>query len=264
LVVAERSKFIYKTTDDAANTHMRASKFPLDCHMKLSVIIPVYNEKGTIGVLLERIGQVRIPGEKEIIIVDDGSTDGTRQVLQGLPSRHTIICFHEVNQGKGAAVRTGLEMASGDIVLIQDGDLEYDPLEYPKLIQPIIDKKTRVVYGSRILGENRASYFRYYWGGRFLSLLANCLYGIRVTDEPTGYKVFDAVLLKSLELKCKGFEFCPEVTAKVSRLGQSITEVPISYTPRSIDEGKKIRWIDGVIAIWTLLKYRMWKPSSEQ
>lgn len=232
--------------------------------MKLSVIIPVYNEKRTIRPLLDRIGRVPIPVEKEVIIVDDGSTDGTRRVLEGLPSTSAIILFHKVNRGKGAAVKTGLEIASGDIVLIQDGDLEYDPSEYPKLIQPILDQKTRVVYGSRILGKNRASYFRYYWGGRFLSLLTSCLYGIRVTDEPTGYKVFDSVLLKGLELECKGFEFCPEVTAKVSRLGQAITEVPISYTPRSIHEGKKIRWIDGVIALWTLFKYRTWKPSSEQ
>ncbi|MBW2020165.1 MAG: glycosyltransferase family 2 protein [Deltaproteobacteria bacterium] len=229
--------------------------------MKLSVIIPIYNEKATIKTLLDRIGHVRLPVEREIIIVDDGSTDSTRDLLRALQSPGVIICFHEKNQGKGAAVRTGLHVASGDIILIQDGDLEYDPADYPRLIQPIMDRKTRVVYGSRILGRSKASYFRYYWGGRFLSLLSNLLYGIHITDEPTCYKVFDAILLKGLDLRCKGFEFCPEVTAKVSRLGESITEVPISYTPRSIQEGKKIRWTDGLMAMWTLFRYRRWKPS---
>ena len=231
--------------------------------MKLSVIIPVYNEKATIKTLLDRIAQVRLPVEKEIIIVDDGSTDGSRDVLESLPSINVITRFHTANQGKGAAVKTGIENASGDIILIQDGDLEYDPADYPKLIQPIIDKKTRVVYGSRILGKNKASYFQYYWGGRFLSILTNLLYGVGITDEPTCYKVFDATLLRGIELKCQGFEFCPEVTAKVSRLGESITEVPISYEPRSIEEGKKIRWTDGLMAIWVLFKYRFWKPLSD-
>lgn len=246
--------------------------------MKLSVIIPVYNEKATLKTLLERIGRVSLPVEKEIIIVDDGSTDGTRDLLRTfhasvtveavlpapdaelLQSPRIIVLFHKKNLGKGAAVRTGLRVASGDIILIQDGDLEYDPVDYPRLIQPIIDGKTRVVYGSRVLGNNKRSYFRYYWGGRLLSFLANLIYGIQITDEPTCYKVFDAALLRGMELRCNGFEFCPEVTAKASRLGEPIIEVPISYAPRSIREGKKIRWTDGLIAIWTLLRYRMWRP----
>lgn len=231
--------------------------------MKLSVIIPIYNEKATIRTLLDRIGRIRLPVEREIVIVDDGSTDSTRDLLRTLQSPEITLCFHNENQGKGAAVRTGLRVASGDIVLIQDGDLEYDPADYPILIQPIIDKRARVVYGSRILGGNKVSYLRFYWGGRFLSFLANLIYGIRITDESTCYKVFDTALLKGLELRCKGFEFCPEVTAKVSRLGEPIIELPISYAPRSIEEGKKIRWTDGLIAVWTLFRYRRWKPSDK-
>ena len=232
--------------------------------MKLSVIIPVYNEKETIETILGRVARVRLPVDKEIIVVDDGSTDGTGDILNKTRIKNVVIVSHAVNQGKGAAVKTGLDSASGDIILIQDGDLEYDPEDYPSLIRPILDKKTRVVYGSRIMGHNKASYFRYYWGGRFLSLLANRVYGIHITDEPTCYKVFDAGLLKSLELECKGFEFCPEVTAKVSRLGEAILEVPIAYMPRSIQEGKKIRWVDGLIAIWVLVKYRTWRPSTRR
>jgi glycosyltransferase involved in cell wall biosynthesis len=230
--------------------------------MKLSIIIPVYNEEKTLEALLGRIRNVQLSADMEIIVVDDGSADGTGAMVKRLEARGEITaCFHEKNQGKGAAVRTGIEKASGDILLIQDGDLEYDPADYPKLIQPIIDKKTRVVYGSRILGSDRRSYHRYYWGGRFLSLLANLIYGIQITDEPTCYKVFDADLLKNLELESRGFEFCPEVTAKVSRLGEQILEVPIFYSPRSIEEGKKIRWTDGVIAVWTLFRYRKWEPA---
>lgn len=230
--------------------------------MKLSVIVPVYNESGTIETLLNRVDRVRLPMEKEIIVVNDGSTDATGDILKDLDGLKVIVRTHRTNQGKGAAVRTGLEIASGDIILIQDGDLEYDPSDYPMLIQPIVEKKARVVYGSRILGKNEASYFRYYWGGRFLSFLANLIYGIHITDEPTCYKVFEAGLLKGLELECRGFEFCPEVTAKVSRLGEPIVEVPIVYRPRSIKEGKKIRWVDGFIAVWVLVKYRTWKPSA--
>lgn len=230
--------------------------------MKLSIIIPVYNENGTLRALLDRIRRVDLPVEREIIIIDDGSTDSTRSLVEGLEADGEITaCFHGQNHGKGAAVRTGIKRASGDIILIQDGDLEYDPADYPKLIQPIIDKKTRVVYGSRILGSDERSYHRYYWGGRFLSFLTNLIYEINITDEPTCYKVFDAGLLKSLELESRGFEFCPEVTAKVSRLGEKITEAPISYAPRSMKEGKKIRWTDGLVAIWTLFRYRKWKQT---
>jgi len=232
--------------------------------VKLSIIIPVFNEVATIETLLRRIAAVKLPVETEIIVVDDRSTDGTTDLVAALANQHGLFLnFHEKNQGKGAAIRTGLAKATGSIILIQDGDLEYNPDDYPKLIKPILEGKTRVVYGSRILGKNKMSYLRYYLGGRLLSLLANLIYGIHITDEPTCYKVFDANLLKGLELEAKGFEFCPEVTAKVSRLGQQITEVPISYEPRSIEDGKKICLTDGLIAIWTLLRYSRWKPSHD-
>lgn len=214
--------------------------------------------------LLDRIDAVKLAVEKEIIVVDDGSTDGTQALIDFLKAdRGLACCFHDKNQGKGAAVRTGLTKASGDIILIQDGDLEYDPADYPRLIQPILDGKTRVVYGSRNLGQNPMSYLRYYIGGRLLSWIANLIYRIHITDESTCYKVFEGKLLKGIKLDSRGFEFCPEVTAKVSRLGERIVEVPISYTPRSMEDGKKIGCADGLIAIWTLLRYAAWKPSDK-
>ena len=232
--------------------------------MKLSVIIPVFNEAATLETLLDRIDHVPLPMEREIIIVDDGSTDGTRALVETLKTQRGLrACFHQKNQGKGTAIRTGLAKATGDIVLIQDGDLEYDPADYTKLIQPFVDKQTRVVYGSRILGKGKMSYLRYYLGGRFLTLLTNMIYGIHITDEPTCYKVFDTSLLRNMNLEARGFEFCPEVTAKLSRLREPIVEVPISYAPRSIEEGKKISFTDGIIAIWTLLRYARWQPTDE-
>ncbi|MEW6667848.1 MAG: glycosyltransferase family 2 protein [Thermodesulfobacteriota bacterium] len=231
--------------------------------MKVSIIIPVYNEKNTLEPLVERILRVELPIDREIIVVDDGSADGTVDIVRNLEGRGAIsACYHRQNQGKGAALRTGLQASSGDIVLVQDGDLEYDPADYPRLIRPILEERVRVVYGSRVLGRNKVSYIRYYIGGRLLSLLANVIYGIHITDEPTCYKVFDARLLRRLELECKGFEFCAEVTAKVSRLGERIIEVPISYVPRSMKAGKKIRWTDGVHAIRTMFRYRRWLPAS--
>lgn len=229
--------------------------------MKLSVIVPVYNEIATLETLLDRINRVPLPVDKEIIVIDDGSTDGTRDLVEGLASKGAITArFHQRNIGKGGAIRTGIEAVSGDIVIIQDGDLEYDPADYRKLIQPILDGTARAVYGSRVLGKNPKSYLRFYWGGRVLSFLANRIYGTQITDEPTCYKVFKTGLLRSMALECTGFEFCPEVTAKLVRLGVRIKELPISYAPRSIKEGKKIRWTDGIIAIWTLWKYRNWVP----
>ena len=229
--------------------------------MKVSIIIPVFNEKNTLEILLRRIESVALPLDREIIVVDDGSTDGTTDLVNTLAKSGRILpCFHRKNRGKGAAIRTGLKKASGHITVIQDGDLEYDPDDYPRLLAPIIEGRTRVVYGSRILGNNPFSYLRFYLGGRLLSLLSNLIYRTHITDEPTCYKVFETVLLKRMRLQCQGFEFCPEVTAKISRLGEQICEVPISYTPRSIKEGKKIRWRDGIIAIWTLIRFAWWKP----
>nr|HID13715.1 glycosyltransferase family 2 protein [Anaerolineae bacterium] len=174
------------------------------------------------------------------------------------PPRHSLkIVHHEQNRGKGAAIRTALEHVTGDVVITQDADLEYDPREYPRLLAPFEDPAVQVVYGSRNLRRNPRSSWSFYWGGRLLSWIANLLYGSHITDEPTGYKVFRADLLRSLDLQSDGFEFCPEVTSKVLRRGIEIHEVPISYRPRAFDEGKKINWRDGLWAIWTLLKYRL-------
>ena len=221
--------------------------------MKLSVIIPVYNEKDTLAEIIRRVSEV--PLEKEIIVVDDGSNDGTGKILKEFSGKVKTI-FHSENKGKGAAIRRALCEVRGDIVIIQDADLEYNPSDYEKLLEPILSGQTNVVYGSRNLKGNPRSNHAFYFGGILLSKLANLLYGADITDEATGYKVFRTEVLKSLNLRCNGFEFCPEVTAKVLRHGYRIKEIPISYYPRRFDEGKKICWLDGVKAILTLLKYR--------
>ena len=223
--------------------------------MKLSVIVPVYNEAATITEIVRRVLAVELP--KELVIVDDGSTDGTRELLRQIQPDVATVLFHERHLGKGAAIRTALEHVTGEIVIIQDADLEYDPNDYHALIRPIVEGTAQVVYGSRVLkADNPYSHLRFYLGGRLLSLLANLLYGIWITDEPTCYKVLRREVIKGLNLQCRGFEFCPEVTAKVGRRGIPIVEVPIRYAPRTIDEGKKISWRDGLYAIWILLKYR--------
>ncbi len=226
--------------------------------MKISIIIPVYNEKLTLPLLLDKIKAVDLSSlqlEKEIVLVDDGSFDGTRDYLATLPKEYKVI-LHDKNYGKGHAIRTGIKEVTGDMVLIQDADLEYDPNEYIKLVEPIVKQETEVVYGSRNLKINKRYKWSYYWGGRFLSYLANFLYGTNITDEATCYKLFKTEIIKKIPLKCEKFEFCPEVTAKVAKRGCKIIEVPISYNPRSADEGKKIRLSDGISAIWTLIKYR--------
>jgi len=223
----------------------------------LTVIMPVYNERDTVVEILDRVQAVEV--DKEIILVDDGSSDGTSEHLKSATAgrRDVRLVFHRVNQGKGTAIRTGLALARGRFTIIQDADLEYDPRDYPRLLAPLLEGRTRVVYGSRILGAAQArSYTRYYWGGRFLSWLTNFLYGSAITDEPTCYKVFETQLLKSFDLKASGFEFCPEVTAKTLKAGLNIIEVPITYHPRSFEQGKKIRARDGLKAIWILLKHR--------
>ena len=229
--------------------------------MKISVIIPVYNEAATITQVIERVLEVKLDDVgKEIVVVNDGSTDETDAVLASLAARwpnSLKVVHHERNRGKGAAIRTALEHVTGDIVITQDADLEYDPQEYPRLLAPFEDPAVQVVYGSRNLRRNPHSSWSFYWGGRLLSWIANLLYGSRITDEATGYKVFRADLLRSLDLQSHGFEFCPEVTSKILRRGIRIHEVPISYQPRSFAEGKKINWRDGLQAIWTLLKYRL-------
>jgi dolichol-phosphate mannosyltransferase len=224
--------------------------------MKLSVIIPVHNEEAT---LAEIITRVRATGlAYEIIVVDDGSTDDSPAIAESLCGGDPPLTIfqHERNRGKGAAVRTGVAAASGNLVLVQDADLEYHPTDYPALLAPFANPAVEVVYGSRNLQRNPRSSFAFYWGGRLLSWIANWLYGSHITDEATGYKVVKADLLRDIGLETDGFEFCPEVTAKLLQRGVAIHEVPISYTPRSWEEGKKIQWHDGLIAIWTLIKYR--------
>jgi dolichol-phosphate mannosyltransferase len=229
--------------------------------VKLSIIIPVYNEAETIAQIIERVQNVELDGvEKEIIVVNDGSTDGTGAVLDTLAAHRSNplkIVHHECNQGKGAAIRTALEHVTGDVAITQDADLEYNPQEYPKLLALFDDPAVQVVYGSRNLHTNPRSSLSFYWGGLLLSWLANLLYGSRITDEPTGYKLFRADLLRSLDLESDGFEFCPEATSKVLLRGIEIHEVPISYQPRAFRDGKKINWRDGLRAIWTLFKYRL-------
>ena len=222
----------------------------------LSVIVPVYNEAETAAELLGRV--LAVPLSMQVIVVDDGSTDGSRDIVARFAAEHPEVehVCHEANSGKGAAVHTGIAHARGRWTIIQDADLEYDPGEFPRLIAAAEEHGARVVYGSRILGGREMSYSRYYWGGRLVSLFASVLYGQWITDEATCYKLFDTALLQSLPLRDTGFGFCAEATAMVCRLGERIVEVPISYHPRSMEEGKKIRWSDGLEALWVLVKYR--------
>ena len=224
--------------------------------MRLSVIMPVYDEVATVRTILNRVRA--IPIEKEIIVVDDGSTDGTRDVLREEANEEsTRVLFHAQNQGKGAAVRTGIAEAVGDIILIQDADLEYDPRDYAALLAPIEEGRAKVVYGSRFLGGPRkAMLFWHAVGNKLLTLITNVLYDSILSDMETCYKVFSADVIKGLPLHAKRFELEPELTAKVLKRGHRIYEVPISYTGREFDEGKKISWRDGFRAIWTLIKYR--------
>ena len=231
-------------------------------YKKLSIIIPVYNEESTIGQVVEDVGRVDLgPLQKEIIVVDDGSTDRSPQIIREsaqVSSEVVKVFVSPVNFGKGAAIRIGLKYASGDLVIIQDADLELNPQEYQRLLQPILAGDAQVVYGSRFKHRSNIRYLplRARVANWVLSRLANILYRANLTDEATAYKVFDADVIKSINLNCIGFEFCPEVTAKVARAGYRIYEVPISYNPRTPAEGKKVRWTDGLIAVWTLVKYR--------
>jgi glycosyltransferase involved in cell wall biosynthesis len=229
--------------------------------LKLSILIPVFNEQKTIIQVLEMVANANAAGlEKELIVVDDGSTDGTREILAGLDGAKygARIYFHEKNQGKGAALRTAQGYAEGDIIIIQDADLEYSPDEYPELLKPIMDGKADVVYGSRLTGGKvaRAFHFTHYLGNKFLSFLTNILYNCTLTDMETCYKVFRAEVFKKVVIKSNRFEFEPEITAKVLKQGVRIYELPISYFGRDYQEGKKITWKDGFGAIWALLKYR--------
>lgn len=233
--------------------------------MKLSIIIPCFNEERTLREIYDRVSQADIGStQKEIIFVNDYSSDSTPRVLEEIkksvrpPGLSVITINHRINAGKGRAIRTGLQAATGDIVLIQDADLEYNPNDYSRLLQPILEQGAQVVYGSRFLNNPnaRSKYDLFQMGTQLVTFVTNILYNVRLTDEPTCYKVFKADVIKNIPLTCLGFEFCPEVTAKVLRKHIPIIEVPISYTPRSRKEGKKIKMRDGFIAIWTLIKYR--------
>lgn len=220
---------------------------------RVSVIVPVFNEVAHVEALLAAIQAS--PVKKEIIIVDDGSTDGTRERLQAMPLPDDVsVIFHDQNYGKGAAIRTALEYAQGEFILIQDSDLEYDPQDYPALLLPLQLGQANVVYGVRPDRPERG--LRFFLGAKLLTHLANLLYGARIHDEATCYKVFRRSLISQIKLECRRFEFCPEVTAKLCRMGERIAEAPIRYMPRSAGEGKKIRHSDGWLAIWTLVRYR--------
>ncbi len=227
--------------------------------MKLSVIIPVYNEEKTVREAVERVREVEIPGvEKEIIIVDDGSRDRTPEILKELKKEYPDIqlVFKERNEGKGSAVREGIKRVTGDLVIVQDADLEYDPRDYPLLMKPILEGKADVVYGSRFLGPHRVLLFWHMVGNICLNILTNLLYNTTLTDMETCYKMFRREVIQSIKLEGNGFDIEPEVTAKLLKRGYRIWEVPISYNGRGYEEGKKITWRDGVIALFTLLKYR--------
>jgi glycosyltransferase involved in cell wall biosynthesis len=226
--------------------------------MKLSVIMPVYNEKSTIEDIINKVQKVPLMEEleREIIVVDDGSSDGTREILRERKNSELKVFLHPKNQGKGAAIRTGLKHATGDLLIIQDADLEYDPNDYQKLLKPILEKKAAVVYGSRFTGERRNMLFLHYMGNRFLSFVTNLLYNTTLSDMETCYKLFTKEALEGIEIRSNRFEFEPEITAKVLKKGIRIYEVPISYAGREFDEGKKISWKDGFSALWALAKYR--------
>ncbi len=234
--------------------------------MILSIIIPVFNEEKTIGEILKKVFEVKLPHniQKEIIVVDDGSTDSTAKILNDSNKKGVFLLKHNRNLGKGSAIITGLTKATGDFLIIQDADLEYNPQDYTKLLQPILKNKTKVVYGTRLVnyplrlwGENKTILPLHLLANRFLTWMTNLLYGVSLTDMETCYKLFEKDVIKKINLQSKGFDFEPEITAKILKQNIHISEVPISIKPRTYQEGKKISWRDGLIALWTLIKYRL-------
>jgi glycosyltransferase involved in cell wall biosynthesis len=228
----------------------------------LSVIVPVYNEKVTVAEIIRRIRAIELPVDVEIIVVDDGSSDGTDKVLTALSDSTVHVLTHAVNRGKGAAIRTGMGVARGDLLLIQDADLEYDPADWPKLVEPILRGRARVVYGSRFTGERKNMLPLHWIGNRFLSLVTNLLYSSTMSDMETCYKLFDRSVLEGITVESDRFDFEPEITAKVLRRGHRIYEVPISYAGRELADGKKITWRDGFGALRALIKYRFTRIDS--
>lgn len=224
--------------------------------LRASVVIPCFNERGTVGELIDRVHAA--PIEKEVIVVDDCSTDGTRELLMARARERGDINLQLRNRngGKGAAVQIGLKCATGDVVIVQDADLEYDPADYPILLRPIQTGKARVVYGSRFIGEHRAMYFWHSLGNQLLTLLCNVLFDTTLTDMETCYKVFTIDIARNLKLREPGWGFDPEITARILKMGHRIYEVPISYAGREFNEGKKISWRDGFVVLLTLLRYR--------
>jgi glycosyltransferase involved in cell wall biosynthesis len=235
--------------------------------MKLSIIVPVYNEQQTVRDILNQVRRVdltvethsgTVKLEKEIIVIDDGSDDGTREILRAeQETGDLVLVYHQRNRGKGAAVRTGIARSTGELVLIQDADLEYDPRDYPVLARPILEKRVKAVYGSRFLGPRKAMLFWHMLGNKLLTLTTNILYNAILSDMETCYKMLDGDLARDLNLRSEGWGIDPEITAKVLKRGYRIFEVPISYYGREYYEGKKISWRDGFVVLWTLLKYRV-------
>jgi glycosyltransferase involved in cell wall biosynthesis len=225
-------------------------------YRSLSVIVPVYNERNTVAEIIRRIRSVQVPLDVEVVVVDDGSNDGTAKVLSALQDSTVRVITHDHNQGKGAAVRTGIASAKGDLVIIQDADLEYDPEDWKRLLDPVFRGKAKVVYGSRFTGERKNMLPTHWVGNRFLALLTNLLYSSTLSDMETCYKLFDRTVLDGIVIRANRFDFEPEITAKLLRRGHRIYEVPISYSGREVSEGKKISWRDGFSALYTLVRYR--------
>lgn len=229
--------------------------------MKLSILVPVYNEEATVEALLERVLAAQVPTEKEVIVVDDGSTDGTADRLERFVTSHPQAAVRVVrqsrNRGKGAALRAALDLAAGDVLLVQDADLEYNPDEYTRLLEPILDGRADVVFGSRFLaGPQRVPVFAHYLGNRFLTAVCNALFNVKLTDMETCYKVFRREVLAGRRLRANRYGFDPEITARFCQAGARIQEVPVTYSGRSHAEGKKVSWKDGLVVLWTLLRCR--------
>jgi glycosyltransferase involved in cell wall biosynthesis len=244
---------------DLPTRRLRAAPSPSPRYRTLSVIVPVFNERNTVAEILRRIRAVELPVALEVVVVDDGSTDGTDKVLSALRDSTVLVVTHPSNRGKGAAVRTGVERARGELVLIQDADLEYDPDDWPRLLEPVMKGKAQVVYGSRFTGERRAMRPSQWMGNRLLTLTANVLYRSTLSDMETCYKLFDARAIEGITIVSNRFDFEPEITAKVLRRGHRIYEVPISYAGREPNEGKKITWRDGFSSMSALIRFRFTK-----